>query len=615
MQVKCSTDFVMDCIRKIYATDRWYSSDKMRETCRTVEAIMRQIGLTEVKTLRYPSDGHTSYGGWVMPLCWDAREATLEIAAPEVQEPLLCQYSKTPCCLMLNSRSADITAEVVIHHKGQPLPSPKGKFVFVTEQWPTMEMTIDWCKQGAVGVIGSVLGGNHVGKKGFECLNDSCQWYNYVIPHWPLKEKPFGFSLTPNQAARLSALLQRDARLRLRARVDTRLYPGTIPLVTGFLKGETSEEIVITAHLFEQGANDNASGVSLALGIARALMKQKLKRGIRLMFTYEARSLQAYLNTKPSCRRMLAGINMDMVGVSKNKIVAIGGGRPVMPNYTVPLLQSFFRKHPGYTTTPETGFGAIDNAFGEPLIGVPIPCILLWDDPNYHKSTDFPEYISPSVLKTVGSAVGQYVTFLANAGYPEARKLARLVYDTEKARLDAMTGNQSFALEQARQSLASIRRIMAVAGKNDDPEVHTAQKEALNRLIESLAQKLALHCKPVTESPAPVIPEADALRRLIPRKMFKGFFSFEKYLGCNKSGLEPIRDVVKGWSAAAWVNYALMWSDGKRTALDILQMLLAWKPDVSPQLFGDLLRFMEKEGYLKITRRLAGKSKTAAAKR
>jgi len=607
MKVKCSVDFVMDCVRKIYETDRWFSSDKMRQTCRTVEAIMRDMGLTEVKTLRYPSDGKTSYGGWVMPLCWDAKEATLEITAPEVQEPLLCQYSRTPCCLMLNSHPADITAEVVMISKDKPLPPLKGKLVFIADQWPIMEHALEWFKRGAVGVISSVLGGSHWGKKGFEYLGDSCQWYNYIIPHWPIGEKPVGFSLTPNQGARLRALIENNARVTLRARVETRLYPGTLPLVTGFLEGATPGEIVITAHLFEEGADDNASGAALALGITRALMKRKLKRGIRLMFTYEARSLQAYLHKKQSFRRVLAGINLDMVGFSGNRQVAIGGNQPVFPNYSVPLLQSVFRKYPGYTTVAKSDFGAIDNAFGEPQIGVPIPCVLLWDDPHYHKSSDTPDTLSPAVLKTMGAAIGQYVSFLANAGYKEARALARIVYDAEKDRLQAMTGNREFNLALAKQSLASIRKIMTVARKSDRSKINSLQKKALDRLLKSMEHKLDLQFKPAAGSPAPVIPETGALRRIVPLKTFNGFFSFEKYLGRKaEAGLKPIQEVIRGWSALAWVNYTLMWSDGQRTALDILQMLLAWKPDVvSPKLFIDLLRFMEKEGYLKISRRPA----------
>ena len=48
--------FVMESIAKIHETDRWFSSDKMLKTCRTVEKIMKEIGLTDVKTIYYPAD-------------------------------------------------------------------------------------------------------------------------------------------------------------------------------------------------------------------------------------------------------------------------------------------------------------------------------------------------------------------------------------------------------------------------------------------------------------------------------------------------------------------------------------------------------------------------------
>jgi len=578
--MECSVNFMMDCIRKIHATDRWFSSDKMWRTCRTVESIMGDIGLTEIKTLSFPSDGKTDFGGWVMPLCWDAEEATLEIVTPDVHEPLLCQYSQTPCSLMLNSRPADITAEVVMAGSGS---SVKGKFVLVTDEFPGLDKTIAWLNQGAAGIISSFLGGDHFGKTGFEFLNDSCQWHNYVIPHWRIDGDAVGFSLSPRQGERLSSLLKDNRKLRLRASVKTRLYPGKLPLVTGLLKGETAEEIIITGHLFEQGADDNASGVALALGIVEAFKNTKLKRGIRLLFTYEARSLQAYLQGDASSfSAVKAGINVDMVGFSGDKKVSIGGNRPVFPNYSVALLQHIFSGYPEFTTA-ESDFGAVDNALGEPQIGVPLPCVLLMDDPHYHKSTDVPDTISPELLGTMAEVIGQYVSFLGNAGYAEARELARLVYKAETDRLRKMAGDKGFALVLAKQSLDSIKTLAP----------------STDRLLASLQRKLDAQFKVGTEAPAPVIQDADALQKIVPRKAFRGFFSFEKYLG-RKAEFESIREVIRPWCAPAWVNYTLMWSDGERTALEILRMLLGFGIEVPPKLFIDLLGFMEHEGYLAI---------------
>ena len=96
-------DFVLRCVRKIYETDRWFSFDRMRQTCKTVESIMQDMGLIEVKTIKYPADGSTTYGGWVMPQAWDAREAILEIVDPHVPDAVLCQYTKVPCSLILGS--------------------------------------------------------------------------------------------------------------------------------------------------------------------------------------------------------------------------------------------------------------------------------------------------------------------------------------------------------------------------------------------------------------------------------------------------------------------------------------------------------------------------------
>jgi len=42
-----------------------------------------------------------------------------------------------------------------------------------------------------------------------------------------------------------------------------------------------------------------------------------------------------------------------------------------------------------------------------------------------------------------------------------------------------------------------------------------------------------------------------------------------------------------------------MWSNGKRTALDIYRMLSDWGAAISPKLYMEVLMFLEKESYLK----------------
>lgn len=591
MDISPHIDFVQDALRRIHNSDRWFSSGRMADTCRTVEGIMAGLGMTGIETRKFPADGRTDFGGWLMPLSWDAEEATLEIDSSDLSDPLLCRYTESPCSLMLYSRPADFSAPVVFA-EDTANADLRGKFVFANRTFPGLTLALDWLNRGAAGIVSSVLCGNELGQPGFESLRDCRQWCNYTLPLWPVEGNPVGFSLTPREGEKLETLLRKNPNLQLKANVRTRLYSGELPMVTGLLPGETDEEIILTGHLFEQGANDNASGIALSLGILRAMLPEKRKRGIRVFFTYEARSLQAYLRNAPETARMTAGLNMDMVGVSTDKVVTLGTNRPVFPHFADALLKNLFLRYPEYTVR-ETDFGTMDNALGEPLTGVPLPYLLLSGDPNYHKSGDVPERIDPDVLKALGDVALDYVKYLVNAGYPEARDLAFITYRDEEERLASLPPErQAFTLELAGEALDSTRRILS-----DGDSVHAG---TLTRFTGRLHRRLLRRFR-MAEPPAiPEEPGMETLRRLVPEKLFRGFFSFEKYLG-REEEFPKVRRLFHGWNADAWVNYALMWSDGRRNAAEIHRLLKAsGKFKGTPEQLADLLEFMSGEGFLSL---------------
>ena len=63
-----TVDYMLDVIRRIHTHDRWYNDSESQNTIALAEDLMRQLGMVDVETLRFPSDGKTSHGGWVMPL-------------------------------------------------------------------------------------------------------------------------------------------------------------------------------------------------------------------------------------------------------------------------------------------------------------------------------------------------------------------------------------------------------------------------------------------------------------------------------------------------------------------------------------------------------------------
>jgi len=585
-----SFDFMLSTIRRIYESDRNFSYDSMWKTCAIAEKIMQELRLKHIQTLSFPSDGVIDHGGWLMPLGWNPKNAVLEAVLPDGSVHRICSYDKMPCSLMLYSRSVDVTVAVVTPETNDL----NGKIVLVTDHYPNMKETVSWFNRGAIGIISSYLVGSYAGKRDLKHLQDSCQWCNYLIPFWPVEGNPFGFSISPNKGHELSNFLKRDGHLVLHAKINAEVSPGSIPLVTGLLPGDTDEEILITAHLFEQGANDNASGAALALALVRALSGQKLKRGIRLMFTHEVRSLQAYLNTVKRRPHIISGIDFDMVAVSNDKQILVGDNAPVFPNYAPYLLRHLIEKNcPAYSARISE-FSAMDTAFGEPRIGVPMTFLYLKGDPNYHKSSDTPEKISREILETTYSLAKKYVKFLANAQYRDAAKLARIVFDCEYPKIaETAESVHNFAVFQAVSRLNSIEKLV----RNPD------EKKKLGKLLSPMKEKLNRLSVVGLSRKLPGLKEREQMCSIVPEKTFYGFFSFEKYIPRRNQFL-AIAPLIQGWNAPDWVNYALMWADGKRNALEIWTLLRDCGKEVEPEQLLALMYFMEEQGYVKFSKTL-----------
>ena len=207
----------------------------MLRTCSEVKGIMREIGLQNVEVMHFPADGKTAHGGWIMPKAWNPRSGKLEIVFPDGTREELCSYEKVPCSLMLYSTGCDITGKMVMF---SPDADVKGKFVLGGNHFYSMKDSLHLFRGGAAVLLSDKLTGAYQGRKGYEYLDDACQWCNYSLPFWRETSPRCGFSLTPNQSAYLRDLWEKNGEVTLHASVDAELTDGTIPLVreTGGLK-------------------------------------------------------------------------------------------------------------------------------------------------------------------------------------------------------------------------------------------------------------------------------------------------------------------------------------------------------------------------------------------
>jgi len=658
-------------IKRIWQHARWNSFDQMQQTAQEIASIMREIGLEGVEIIQYPSDGVTSYGGWVMPQAWDVEDAWLELVEPLVSDPLLVRYRDCPHSLMMYSSPTPpegITAEVVVVNEANLESSYEkrdlsGMLVLIDSIG--IEAGLYAFRKGAIGLISDTLGiaGNPCAKQG-DYLDKAVQFHNYTIPPWRWERKGFGFSIPPAVGRRLRELIRNEPVVKLRAVVRTRLYDGKLPLVTGLLPGITDEEIVITAHLCEPGANDNSSGCGLGLEVVRSLrnlMVQKRlnfsKRGIRLVYSFEVRGYQAFLATHSHLNRFIAGINLDMVGndlSDARSTCNIVYNFPALPAYTdvmaLELAGSLQEEAPLFRYRVLPG-ELVDNLFGEPSVGAPMCVFGSWPDAYYHTSLDEPENISQTMLQQIGRLAATYCYFLANAGFEEAVWLAQAVADhaereisqkvsqlrewlkSDEGSVTAHLENLNYAVQKNLLRLRSITQLVRDRPllpteeglrKNEDwlcSWSHLFKDVELRRYLEELCERIqavgnrqrqsllsylryttheCLSSPRYGKHTSPSPSDEQRARQLVPQRTFKGSLCFESLNSDQMRELKRKTGLRVGWGAPYWLQLAAFWSNGKRTTWDIWQLLRFEVDDLSLSQLINTIEFLVQHDFVRL---------------
>ncbi|HOC18646.1 MAG TPA: DUF4910 domain-containing protein, partial [Vicinamibacterales bacterium] len=295
-----------------------------------VASIAREAGLSAVEILRPAGEPR---------LQWDGEEGELWIEEPIASRRLLTRYRDVAATLAPNSLTTEVTADLVFVGRGDREADYEGKDV-------KGKIVLGWGSLGAIhglavtryGAAGAISYGVSSGKP--IDRPDQIAWGSIgTFP--PDGEKTglsraswFGFNLSHRMGLQLVDLLDKGT-VRLRAKVRASQYPVQLPTVTATIPGDGSlaatgkDEVVFVAHLFEgatkQGANDNTSGVAVQLEIARAwiaLVRSGAlpapRRTIRFLWVPEISGTMAYLREhREEALRMLAAINMDMVGANQ----------------------------------------------------------------------------------------------------------------------------------------------------------------------------------------------------------------------------------------------------------------------------------------------------------
>jgi hypothetical protein len=654
-------------VAQISRFHRIQASTMYHEAAEYVKSELVKMGLRDAVIEQYPSDGAKKYWTHTSPVGWTVNSAELRLVEPK--DELMVVYEDTPQSLHTCSNATPpegVTAELVdvgsgtkpADYEGKDV---EGKFVLATGRARRVHQLAVY-KYGAAGVLTDTITFEIPNVRESLDIPDAHAYQSI----WPtadeLSKVKFGFSLSKRQGNRLRGLLRSGKQVKMRAKVDARLLSGNLEVVTATIRGSSKpdEEIFLIAHLChpKPSANDNASGSGLLLEIARTIVtlidKNRLKRPnrtLRFIWVPETFGSVAYLSHhEDASRRLIAGINLDMVGQDQDlcrSTLNLDRTPDSLPSYLNDYVFSLIEKSIkefdqssafGSSSTFRYATGAFsggsDHAeFTNSTIGVPCIMLLQWPDLFYHTSADTIDKVSANSLKRVGWIATVATLTLANANEEEACLLAVQTASRGLARIEEVVRIASDELiekkddsnlkdefgHQAKELVATMdhyrnkidhitwreqQATRSVKRLGDSPELQATLDKCCLDIVDSgrrasLRLEEMMSMVAIASGLAPteaVVDKNVELKKLVPQKLFKGTLSFESLKeGLGEKEFEWYLDIDDNDAEFSKKAYEILnFMNGKRNLHEIQGAVSAEYSDTDPELVLRFVRDLEK---------------------
>ncbi|MEQ9443257.1 MAG: M28 family peptidase [Cyclobacteriaceae bacterium] len=316
----------------------------------------------------------------------------------------------------------------------------------------------------------------------------------------PLNEerKAWGIALSYAARERLRSSLAKG-RVRLSVSIDTEIYPSEELTVVANVRGtdHPRQRMVFSAHVQEPGANDNASGVGVALEMATVTAQLvragqfSPKRTLTFLWGDEIVSTRRYVK-EDSIRgdTIKWGISLDMVGENteitggsfliekmpdpsaiwtrgKDEHTEWGASEitldDMQPHYLNDFVINRFMeqgKRASWEVKSNPFEGGSDHV---PFLRADIPGVLCWHftDQFYHTDLDRIDKVSQSTLKNVGTAALVSAYLLLNADESTAQQVIDEVQEAGIARLETELIQSQLAMSEGATPTSQTEIIQA----------------------------------------------------------------------------------------------------------------------------------------------------------
>ena len=238
-------------------------------------------------------------------------------------------------------------------------------------------------------------------------LPDHPDWIPYRTSYY---NEDWGFCLSHNQLMKL-----RDEEYEVC--IDSTLEAGFLTYGEYFLVGETSDEVLVSCHVCHPSlANDNLSGITLALFLAKHLSSVKRRYSYRFLFIPGTIGSITWLSQhEAETSRVKHGLVLASVGAGdKFTYKKSRRGNSEIDQAVLSVL-----RHSGksYNILDFSPYGYDERQFCSPGFDLSVGCFMRTPHgsfPEYHTSADNLDFVKPSLLAESFAVALAFVSLLEN---------------------------------------------------------------------------------------------------------------------------------------------------------------------------------------------------------